>query len=260
MRRTPAPSASTAQHDPAEVAAQLRLLALKGSPVDLPSIAAALDAEVRYDPAMDRIGHTSWHAGRPSIALQPDQDLRRKRFTLAHELAHVYLGHGRGSEDSVEVPGQRPQRANFREEERLADAIAGSLLVPLPELQRLKDQDDLSIAEVRATASRLEVSNSVLVRSLAEYDRTRHWLLVMLRRMPQGHWLLWRLTGRIRGLNGAMDLAPTEFTRLDALSDHDCRMHIRVTVGGREFTMEGTGNRWNDRTLLLVDHVRRAGC
>ena len=236
----------------AVIAEELRKLSKNSALPDLEQIARRLRvASICTDKTLDRLGHTTWTDGGPHIALQAGQKPSRLRFTLAHELAHVYLGHGRDGQD---LHGQTFRDA--RPEERLADAIAGHLLVSNAEISRLREAEP-TIADIRETANRLGVSQSVVVRQLAEADRTHHWLLINLKRAPEGSWHFWRITGRIRGLSEKMRIAESEYPRLDRIPECDIHLQILTDVGGLPMQLEGTGNRRANLALMLVDHVRR---
>jgi hypothetical protein len=149
-------------------------------------------------------------------------------------------------------------RRNFRYEEHVADAVAGLLLVPETEVQNLRFADHVSFADIRTTADRLGVSKAVLVRRLADFDHTRHWLLLNLRRVKRDEapWVVWDMTGRVRGLNSKMDIAASEHAMLDRLPDTDVRVQLKANVGGVMCELQGTGNRWKDLTMVLVSRVR----
>lgn len=240
----PAPDAAT-------IAERLRNLTTNRGKPDLEEIARKLRvSSILVDPTLDRLGHTKWSDAGPEIALQSNQKETRQRFTLAHELAHIYLGHGRD--------GDHPHGQPFRDakpEERLADAVAGHLLVPSLEVRRLREITP-TIADIRETATRLGVSQAVVVRQLADADHTHHWLLINLMRADRGGWHFWRVTGRIRGLSDQMRVADSEHLRLDKVPERDVRLQILTRVGDLMVQLEGTGNRRTNLTLMLVDHVR----
>jgi len=237
--------------DAVAIAERLRSFAPHRRTPDLEAIARALRvSSIRVDPTLDRLGHTTWFDGGPEIALQAGQKATRQRFTLAHELAHIYLGHGR---DGVHPHGQ-PFR-DARPEERLADAVAGHLLVPSAEISRLREITP-TIADIRETATRLGVSQAVVVRQLADADHTHHWLLINLKRAERGGWHFWRVTGRIRGLSDKMRVVDAEHPRLDKVPERDVPLQVLTQIGDLTVRLEGTGNRRTNLTLMLVDHVR----
>lgn len=237
--------------DAAAIAERLRRLA-PGSPApDLNEIARGLRvASIRFDANLDRLGHTTWTDAGPEIVLQANQKATRQRFTLAHELAHIYLGHGQHGTH----PHGQPYR-DARPEERLADAVAGHLLVPGDEIRRLRDLTP-TIADIRDTAVRLNVSQAVVVRQLGDADSTHHWLLINLKRTEREGWLVWRVTGRIRGLSDQMRIEDNEHPRLDKLPERDVPIHLLTQIGDLTVELHGTGNRRTNLTMMLVDHVR----
>jgi hypothetical protein len=119
--------------------------------------------------------------------------------------------------------------------------VSRLLLVSENDVARLRNAEYLSIADIRDASERLGVSHAVVVRRLADYDRTRHWLLVHLKRVHRGPWVFWRITGRVRGLGPSMDLLESEFRKLDDLPDQDVSIRLRARFGSVICDLEGHG-------------------
>jgi len=91
----------------------------------------------------------------------------RGRFTLAHELAHIFLEHGKrefyDAEASRELGDDVPENAKPAKE-READAFASELLIPMEQLKKyqseLKDLDKVAgIFQVSRQAMSIAISN-----------------------------------------------------------------------------------------------------
>lgn len=112
----------------------------------------------------------------PVIAVYEGQDLVRKRFTLAHELAHLLLDFS---------------QAEKKETEKLCHAFAGALLLPASvikrelgekrskitqwEVKKLKGMFGISIQAVMARAYHLEIISENFYRSFCINVRKNHW-------------------------------------------------------------------------------------
>ena len=70
-------------------------------------------------------GRLEWFNGSPSVTLNEDRPVVRQRFTLAHELAHVFLGSG-----STKAAFRTAMNTRSQDDERLCDAVAAAILVP----------------------------------------------------------------------------------------------------------------------------------
>lgn len=103
-------------------------------PVDLSAICRHLGCTVRaldipdYDGCHLRLNGT----GRPLILLGTNLHRHRKRFTLAHEIGHIVLGHAPSRFD-----GEHLIEARARWQESQADRFASELLMPWPAMRQL---------------------------------------------------------------------------------------------------------------------------
>ncbi len=108
-------------------------------------------------------------------------------FTLAHELAHIWLGQSAVSDSQpVTIPGEQV--------ERWCNEVAAELLVPI-ELMRREYKDDAALAEeVSRLARRFKVSTLVILRrildvgglSQQEFWEAYHAEVDRLRAIPRG--------------------------------------------------------------------------
>ncbi len=90
-----------------------------------------------------QIGLSSYHNGSFRIIIDDTQILTRRRFTLAHELGHIVLGH-----ILVDTPQGRTFDTSKPEIERQADVFASRLLAPACVLWGMNAQTAEQIASV----------------------------------------------------------------------------------------------------------------
>lgn len=118
-------------------------------------------------------GQVEWYEGFPHIKVRADMAETRRRFSLAHELAHVALDHRRTSFRNGTVSA----------EERLCNAIAAELLIPAGPLRTWLSTESLSMSAVNDYADDLTVSRAALVRRITEAADVK-CLLLEVRREP----------------------------------------------------------------------------
>ena len=116
---------------------------------------------------------------RAVVHLRRDLHPRRRRFTLAHELAHRVLAH-------PQAPAVSYRRAgNGDNEERLCDQIAASILMPDDWTRKLAARSQ-NLGTLRLMSERAQVSlSAALVRS----REINHWRKSLIRfSLDQGRW------------------------------------------------------------------------
>ena len=98
-------------------------------PVDPAQIAQAAGARIFADYSMsakDLSGCFDVENGTPTISFNPDDAWVRQRFTIAHELGHMSLNHGRAMRDNKHNYSSAAEHYKERE----ANAFAAELLMP----------------------------------------------------------------------------------------------------------------------------------
>lgn len=83
----------------------------------------------------DESGITVTIEGQPVIIYKDEERLERCRFTIAHELGHIFLGHTLNNE-------------NGEDEEKAANVFARDLLAPACVLHEIKVWDAVAIARL----------------------------------------------------------------------------------------------------------------
>lgn len=229
----------------------MRGMSCRTDPVHLHSIARQLGVARITLERLEHPGRVIWDGAKPAITIRADMSPERRRFTLAHELAHVLLLHGcpHGTE-------RQPTPAQMRDEERLCDAIAGSVLLPAGDVLPLVTTPALELAHVRAVAADHQVSMSLVVSRLGDFDRRTH-MLIRLESFG-GRWVATRIIGRNRGLSSNLRVPPEHAGPVDGLSRTDEHVALDVVIGGLGYNITGTGNKWGSTALVLATGIRRA--
>ena len=102
-----------------------------------------------------------------AIGINKNHHINRRRFSLAHELGHYFLGHP--SESSYYVVDEEKELRKIYDQE--ADEFASELLIPLKilktEIRKNNDIEYLSILfQVSRDAMTIKISNSGLLSKL----------------------------------------------------------------------------------------------
>ena len=130
-------------------------------PIDLSKIAASLGVLEILDTELTEDGRTTWVDGRPRIELRADRPVTRKRFTLAHEIAHILL-------ELDQSVVRRTQGLDRNGVETFCDWTAASILMPRTWVQRYAERDHYNLSLLRLVAHRADVSLSAAAVRLAE--------------------------------------------------------------------------------------------
>lgn len=128
-------------------------------PTDLEALCARLNvAEVVDDDDIPVVGELRQENGTFRILCSPGQSQVRRRFTIAHELAHVLF----------ESTGPRAPRVGA-DLERLCDKIAAEILMPTIVFREALNQSPVDGTMVRQLASRFQTSLTATVLRCAEF-------------------------------------------------------------------------------------------
>ncbi|WP_417585373.1 ImmA/IrrE family metallo-endopeptidase [Pelagibacterium sp.] len=127
-------------------------------PIDPAKLARRAGASVVADPRMrekDLSGSFDLTASGPLITVNPSDAKVRQRFTVAHELGHMFLKHGAAFRDNA-----RNYTSAALLKEREANNFAAELLMPAEVLQWLIQKKDLT--SITALAQALNVSGAAM--------------------------------------------------------------------------------------------------
>lgn len=110
--------------------------------------------------------------GKPRIAvLNKSKSISRQRFTLAHELGHIFLSHNKRDfyeivENESEVPDSPSEKAKPPKEIE-ADVFASELLIPYHQLKKHQD----SVNDLENISKLFQVSKDAMSIAIANYWR-----------------------------------------------------------------------------------------
>lgn len=215
-----------------------RLRRLSGSPskgqVHLHSVARALRVSRIVSTQLAVDGQVSWDVDGPAILIREGLPPARKRFTLAHELAHVAVGH--------EARRQTASLTAVAGGERLCDAVAAALLMPKAHIEEWLLSEKLTIGAVDTLAADLGVSRTALVRRVNEVGGPRCWITVL--RRSEGQWVGRDSYGE-PPCNRSTPIAVVDETRLllDVIGPDEIPVTLTVRVGPRSLRWVGHAKR-----------------
>lgn len=155
-------------------------------PIDLEALASRIGVEQIRDTDMAEDGRLVQDGRRSVVYLRRGLGRGRRRFTLAHELAHRAL-------IDPNAPTTAYRRAgNNGDEERICDEIAAALLMPYSWMQSLNTRPQ-NLSTLRLISERAHVSlSAALVRS----REVNLWKKSLLRfSLDQGKWRLQGASG-----------------------------------------------------------------
>jgi len=104
----------------------------------------------------------------PLVFVNGSDSKSAQMFTLAHELAHLWLGQSALSDAGVEGAGEPQHGAGV---ERWCNQVAAELLVPLPEFIAALREGELLDDAMRRLAREFKVSTLVVLRRLLDVGR-----------------------------------------------------------------------------------------
>jgi hypothetical protein len=123
-------------------------------PVSVAAYAAAIDATIKEEPLND--GEDGWSfktpKGKYKICVNCNQNDRRQRFTVCHEIAHAVLDIAPDHSQPSWSFSRRPQGEIF------CDIFAAELLLPYKLFKPQVDLAEISMAAVGALADEFEAS------------------------------------------------------------------------------------------------------
>jgi len=125
-------------------------MAVNARPVHLYSIAGKFGVSEIRNVAILEDGRLRRDHGRIVIELRADRNPQRRRFTLAHELAHLLLDSTAGQYVTIRA---RSASARHAEVERLCDSIAAALLMPPSVVEELEQSYGVTFGLVEALAT-----------------------------------------------------------------------------------------------------------
>lgn len=214
-------------------------------PIDVEELARRLGVSQIVDADIVEDGRLEIANGKPTIYLR-DQgtSLSRRRFTIAHEIAHLALG----------LPGEAAVawRRSATSEERACDEIAASILIPRRWLALHFANRTHNLSSLRHVAHKTNVSLSA---GLVRCREVLGWRESLLRwSLDDGKWRYLGEAGVPASIHAKVRSAPATSESLDGLRKYPGDRHatIPLIVGGRETEVEGQFDVGRSRAIGLV--------
>lgn len=170
-----------------------------GPPVDVHALARHMNVDQIVVRSMIGDGRLEQHPGCRIIAVQAHAGAARRRFTIAHELGHVWLQEQ--PEHSIEHDS----------DERFCNAFAAALLLPRDWIAAQARAHEPSLAGLQRIARDADVS---LASCLLRLRRFRQWRLTLVSwRWDEGDWRMLSVTGLPADIRASNGVATVDRTR-----------------------------------------------
>lgn len=197
--------------------------------------------------ALEEDGRLFFEHGRAIIELRADRPRQRQRFTLAHELAHLFLAQDVGG------GGIRRRRSfDHAAEETLCDWVAAALLMP-DEWMNAYRSTSSSLANLRTVAKRADVSLSAAAVRLTETTRNL-WALLRWRVRAES-WTLAGMAGVPSHLVGRILIPASASQRLRRANSNDEWLNLSLSWNGDDVRCRVNVNRGHESCLMLVTRI-----
>lgn len=216
-------------------------------PIDVIDLARRLGvSDIRSAPLVED-GRLDVEANSIRILLRGDLSPTRRRFTIAHEIAHLLIGN---SDMRVARRAANPRDLT----ERLCDEIAASILLPYPWVASRYGSRRVSLSTVREMAQVGEVSMGAAVVRLKEVLGWHHSLLRW--RRDERRWRFVAGTAVPRGVFGTIRTAPQTGESLDRLAQElrgDIPTELPLFVRDKLVRLPSEVSVWGRTALALTD-------
>ena len=121
-------------------------------PIDVKSLAKAMGATIVAKPMAEESGSVEMQGGTPVIHFSSTESVVRQRFTIAHEIGHIALGHLDGAKKKFRDPAAHFSTGTSDPEEREANRFAAQLLMPRRIVEYALNEKNIRTVEGLASA------------------------------------------------------------------------------------------------------------
>jgi Zn-dependent peptidase ImmA (M78 family) len=212
-------------------------------PIDLDQIARRIGVrDVRRTMMVD--GYTDFRHSRPVIYLSSAFTRARVRFVFAHELAHVMIRRP----DTQELMCARGKGFQMQNEERLANSIAATLLIPDSWVDAFRNSD-VTFARIVDASAIAEVSLAMIVTRLAAAN-----INIALLRWQRGEssWHLVDRPGTPHSMHNTIELTESSVKKLDESVADDLTIVLEGLIDNVRLRIRGTVRRNGKYAAQLV--------
>ncbi len=217
-------------------------------PIPLEKIAHALGVREIIECELLEEGRLERNPEVTRILLNQSVSPQRRRFTLAHELAHLLLAH-----PHTPVTARRTY-PNLNDEERFCDSFAASLLLPARWLRTQYQGSPPSLASLRQVANTADTSLSA---TAVRMNTLLAWNRALLRWRSDGSaWRLASSAGVPKSLHGLINTAPgtsTVLTFVPANATSCVALPLLVQGRSKDFPAEVWVSRYRRSAIALVE-------
>jgi IrrE N-terminal-like domain len=212
-------------------------------PVDLEAVARCIGiAEVIRTEC--RAGFTAFDGRSPIVHVSGSIPHAKSRFIIAHELAHVMLRLPR----VMSLIRNRRCVALLEDEERLADGIAQTLLMPDAWIESMRTSW-VTLVDVLFFAEQADVSPQALIRRMAA---SRIDLGMLQWRRAALRWAVIDRPGVSSQLHGCLNPTFAGYWALENAGIEESDLLVDCYLNDRHVTVVGTGIREGSDVLQLV--------
>ncbi len=207
-------------------AAVRRQYDVDGPPVDVHALAEQMNVDQIVVRSMIGDGRLEEHPGCRIIAVQAKSGAARRRFTIAHELGHIWLQERR----------DRSSLQEHDEDERFCNAFAAALLLPRDWVATQARTHEPTLEGLQTIAKDADVS---LASCLLRLRRFPAWRLTLLSwRWDEGDWRMLSITGLPAELRAATGVATVSRTRqaldlIAQIAEQPVRGSLWLGIGDR---------------------------
>jgi len=214
-------------------------------PVDLEQLAKSMGVGRITEEDMTEEGRLEQDGKSAQIFLRRGQNARRRRFTLAHELAHRAIAH----RDSPTVAYRRA--ADHDAEERLCDEIAAALLMPEWWMTGLRPRP-VNLSTLRFISANANVSLSA---ALVRQREVNFWQRSLLRfRLDEGKWRFQGASGIPVEWHRSVRSARTTHSLLEGLpTRRDTNCDLPLAINGNDLIVSAQVDRSKSTAVALVE-------
>lgn len=217
-------------------------------PIDLHDLAMRIGVDEVLTAELVEDGRLEHSPSHTRIMLNGSVSEPRRRFTFAHELAHLLLVHP--DEHAI----ARRTFPNINDEERFCDRFAAALLMPAAWIEQRYGGRRVSMATLRQIADEAEVSLSA---AAVRANTLLGWSRALLRwRGSDSGWRLASSAGVPHHLHGCLNSAPGTpdvLNRLGAGEDSETSLPLLVRRQPQAVRAEVSISRYRRTALALID-------
>lgn len=213
-------------------------------PVDLAKLADHLGVAAVSEAPMVEDGRTTWSDGIPFIELRNDRSRERKRFTLAHEIAHILI-------EARQTVVHRKFRFTHDDVETLCDQVAAAILMPRGWIARYTNRDLLNLSLIRLVAHKAQVSHAAAAVRIAEMSG-RTCMLLRLQRAPK-RWVVVGHAAVPLDIHGQIEVSPATSEMFDNLPmRRDSWQYLSLVTPRGTLKVHAHVDRAGDTCLALI--------